>query len=312
MKAVVFDKKGYPVKLSLRDVEKPVPQPDEVLVKVYSASINAADYRLLQMGLPPKKKILGADVAGIIEAVGEKIQNLKIGDSVMGDLSNCGFGGFAEYVAAPEEAFIIKPAGMIFSAAAALPLAGTTALQAVRGKGKVEAGRRVLIMGSSGGVGTFALQLAKYYGAVVTALGSARNEEQMRGLGADVVLDYKKADLSRLEGKFDIILGINGRYPLAVYRKLLDSRGRCVIVGGSLRQIFGALAFGGMMSLGARKIGVLSAKSTREDMAFMADLVMEKKVLPVIDRCFTLDKTPEAFLHIRENHARGKVIINIR
>jgi NADPH:quinone reductase-like Zn-dependent oxidoreductase len=241
MQAVVFDKKNHPEKLSLRDVEKPVAKPDEVLVKVFSASINAADYRLLQMGISPKKKTFGADVAGIVEAVGEHTKKLKIGDCVLGDLSHYGFGGFAEYVAAPERAFIIKPEDMTFDEAASLPLAGTTALQAVREKGKVQKGDRVLIMGSSGGVGSFALQLAKYYGAFVTGVCSTRNQGLVQGLGVDEVLDYEKVDLSRLDRKFDLILGINGRYPLSVYRKLLDSRGRCVIVGGSLGQILGTL-----------------------------------------------------------------------
>jgi NADPH:quinone reductase-like Zn-dependent oxidoreductase len=213
MKAVIFDKKSTSEKLTCCDVEKPAPADNELLVQVYSSSVNAADYRMLQMGFPPKKKIFGADVAGVVEAVGNNVKDFKPGDSVIGELSDVGFGGFAEYVCASEKAFVHKPEELSFEYAASLPLAATTALQAIRNSGKAGKDSQVLIIGSSGGVGNYAIQIAKYYGAIVTGVCSARNEEQTRLMGADHVVDYKKVKLSQIEGRYDLIAGINGIIP---------------------------------------------------------------------------------------------------
>ena len=180
MKAIVYNKKNPSEKLTYCDVEKPVPNENELLIQIHATSVNAADYRMMKMGFPPKKKIFGADISGVVESVGINVKLFKPGDAVVGDLSDCGFGGFAEYVAAPEKAFILKPGEISFDEATALPLAGITALQALRDKGNVQKGQQVLIIGCSGGVGTFVVQLAKYFGAVVTGVCSTKKLEQTR------------------------------------------------------------------------------------------------------------------------------------
>lgn len=312
MKAVLFDKKSSTAKLTYRDVEKPTPKENELLIEIHSISINAADYRMIQMGFPPKKKIFGADISGIVEAVGQNIKKFKPGDHVIGELSDHGFGGLAEYVAAPEKAFIHKPEEISFEEAAALPLAATTALQAIRDKGEVKKGSQVLIIGSSGGVGIYALQIAKYYGAIVTGVCSSKNEEQSRLLGADHVIDYNKVKLSQLNKKYDLILAINGNYPLSTCKKLLMPHGRYVMVGGAYSQIFKGIFFGWIMSLGSRKMGFLAAKSNSDDLEFITKLALEGKIKTVIDRSFKLHETPDAIQYIKENHAKGKVMIRVR
>jgi NADPH:quinone reductase-like Zn-dependent oxidoreductase len=311
MKAVIFDKKSTSEKLTCCDVEKPAPAENELLVQVYEASINAADYRMLQMGFPPKKKIFGADVAGVVEAVGEKVNNFKPGDSVIGELSDVGFGGFAEYVCASEKAFIHKPDELSFEDAAAIPLAATTALQSIRNKGKIAQGSQVLIIGSSGGVGSYAVQIAKYYGAVVTGICSAKNAEQARLMGADHVIDYTNVKLSQIDGKYDLIVGINGSYSLRTCKKLLKPNGNYIMVGGSLGHIIKSILWGWMLSFGSRKIGFHTAKSNNDDLKFVVKLAAEGHIKPMIDRYFSLDETAEAFHYIREKHAKGKVIIKI-
>ncbi len=311
MKAVIFDKKSTSEKLTYCDVEKPALAENELLVQVYSASINAADYRMIQMGFPPKKKILGADVAGIVEAVGKNVKNFQPGDSVIGELSGVGFGGFAEYVCASENAFVHKPEELSFEHAAALPLAATTALQAIRNKGKIAQGSQILIIGSSGGVGTFAVQLAKYFGAMVTGICSAKNEEQTRLMGADHVIDYKKVKLSQIDGNYDLIVGINGSYSLRTCKKLLKPNGNYIMVGGSLSHIFKSILFGWIMSFGSKKIGFITAKPNIDDLKFIVQLAIEGMIKPLIDRSFSLSETAEAFNYIKKKHAKGKVIIKI-
>jgi len=311
MKAVIFDKKSTSEKLTYYDVEKPALTENELLVQVYSASINAADYRMLQMGFPPKKKIFGADVAGKVESVGKNVKNFQPGDSVIGELSGVGFGAFAEYVCASENAFVHKPEELSFENAAALPLAATTALQAIRNKGKTGKGSQILIIGSSGGVGTFAVQLAKYYGATVTGMCSSKNEEQTRFMGADQVIDYNKVKLSQIDGNYDLIVGINGSYSLRTCKKLLKPNGNYIMVGGSLGHIFKSILFGWIMSFGSKKIGFLTAKPNIDDLKFIVQLATEGKIKPVIDRSFSLSETAEAFNYIKKKHAKGKVIIKI-
>ena len=312
MKAVIFDKKSSTERLIYRDVEKPSPKENELLIEIHSVSINAADYRMIQMGFPPKKKIFGADISGIVEAVGKNVKKFKIGDHVIGDTSDHGFGGFAEYVAAPEKAFIPKPEELSFEEAAALPLAAITALQALRYKDGVKKDSQVLIIGSSGGVGTYALQIAKYYGAIVTGVCSSKNEEQTRLLGADYVIDYNKVKLSQLDKKYDLILAINGNYPLSTCKKLLKPQGRYIMVGGSYSQIFKAILFGWTMSFGSRKMSFLAAKSNSDDLEFITKLALEGKIKPVIDRRYNLDETPDAIQFLKEKHAQGKVMISVR
>ena len=311
MKAVIYDKKGSPDRLIYCDVEKPVPNDDEVLIKVISVSANAADYRSMKMGLIPKRKIFGADIAGRVESAGKNIRQFKPGDEVLGDLAGCGFGGFAEYAVAPEKALILKPAKISFEDAAALPMAAITALQALRVKGNIQKGQKVLIAGSGGGVGTFAVQLAKYFGGVVTAVCSSGNVELMSSLGADYVIDYTKEDFSKSHRSYDLILAINGNRSLPAYKRTLNPNGIYVMVGGALSQIFKSMLFGWLMSLGDKKMRTLAAKSSQKDLEFIVKLVEESRIRPVIDRRYSLDKTADALRYLSEGHARGKVVINV-
>jgi NADPH:quinone reductase-like Zn-dependent oxidoreductase len=309
MKAVVYNKKGSPEKLVYCDVDKPVPGEDEVLIKVHAVSINAADYRSMKMGLIPKRKIFGADIAGRIESVGKNISQFRNGDEVLGDLAGCGFGGFAEYVTAPEKALIIKPAKIAFEEAAALPMAAFTALQAMRDKGKIQKGQNVLIAGSAGGVGTFAVQLAKYFGAEVTGICSSKNMEQTKLLGADHVIDYTKEDFTKTNNRYDLILAINGNRSLSAYKRILAPNGIYVMVGGSMGQIFSSLLFGWLMSFGSKKMITQSGKSNKNDLEFLVKLLEDGAIKPVIERRYPLEKTGEAMSYLSEGHACGKVVI---
>jgi len=310
MKAVLYNKKGLPEKLSLAEIDKPVPKDDEVLIRVHAVSLNAADYRSMKMGIIPKKKIFGADVAGIVESAGKNVSVFKSGDEVMGDLASYGFGGLAEYVAAPEKAFIIKPRQVSFEAAATIPLAGITALQALR-KGNIQKRQKVLIVGSAGSVGPFAVQLAKHFGAEVTGVCSTKNINQTLALGADHVIDYSKENFLNGNERYNLILGINGNYPLFAYRRCLNPSGRYIMVGGSLSQIFKSLILGRLMSLGSRKMKSLAAKPNKEDLEFLASLLENGIIKPVIERRYTLDQASEAMNYISRGHASGKVIIMV-
>lgn len=310
MKAIVYNKKGSPDKLIYSDVEKPQPSNIEVLIKIHAVSANAADYRSMKMGIIPKRKIFGADIAGRVEAVGKNIRQFKPGDEVIGDLSDCGFGGFAEYAAAPEKALIQKPSNISFDEAAALPMAAITALQALR-KGKIQKGQKVLIVGSGGGVGTFAVQLAKYFSTVVTAVCSTKNVEQTTSLGADCVIDYTKEDFTKSDRRYDLIVAVNGNHSLSAYKRILNQNGIYVMVGGALSQIFKSILFGWLMSFGSKKMRFLSAKSNQKDLELLAKLVEDGKIKPVIDRRYSLDKAADAMRYLGEGHARGKVVINV-
>lgn len=234
MKAVVYHKKGSPEKLIYCDVDKPVPNDNEVLIKIHAVSVNAADYRSMKMGLIPKRRIFGADIAGRVESVGKNITQFKVGDEVMGDLAKFGFGGFAQYVTAPEKALIIKPAKISFEEGAALPMAALTALQALRDKGNIQKGQKVLIVGSAGGVGTFAVQLAKYFDTEITGVCGSNNALQTSSLGADYVIDYTKEDFKNNNKRYNLIVAINGNYPILAYKKNLTPNGIYVMVGGSI------------------------------------------------------------------------------
>lgn len=311
MKAVVYSKKGLPDKLIYSNVEKPATNDNEVLIKIHAVSANAADYRSMKMGLIPKKKIFGADISGKIESVGKNIQQFKIGQEVIGDLSDCGFGGFAEYAVAPEKVLVTKPAGISFVEAAALPMAALTALQALRKKGNIQKGQSVLVAGSGGGVGTFAIQLAKYFGANVTAVCSTKNVEQSRSLGADEVIDYTKEDFTKTDKRYDLILAVNGNRSLSEYKNLLNTNGVYVMIGGSLSQIIKSLLFGRFMSFGTKKMHSLAAKSNQKDLEFIVKLAEEGHIKPVIDKCYTLDKTADAIRYLSQGHAKGKVVITV-
>ncbi len=311
MKAVVYDKKAHPDRLVCSDVDNPVPGDNEVLIRVHSVSLNAADYRSMKMGLIPGKKIFGADIAGRVEAVGKRITEFKPGDEVAGDLAGYGFGGLAEYVTAPEKYIIHKPIQVSFEEAAALPMAGVTALQALRDKGGVAKGQKVLVVGSAGGVGSFAVQLAKHFGCETTGVCSTGNLQQTLSLGADHVIDYTREKFLDTDRRYDIILAINGNYPLSACRKMLNPGGNYVMVGGSLSQIFKSILFGWLLSIGTKKMRFLSAKPNIADLQLLMGLLEKGIIRPVIDRQYPLERTAEAMNYLIDGHAVGKVIVNI-
>lgn len=312
MKAVVYHKKGSPEKLVYSEIDKPVPGDNEVLIKVQAVSLNAADYRSMKMGIIPKRKIFGADIAGIIETAGKNIFQFKPGDEVMGDLASFGFGGLAEYVTAPEKALVAKPSQVSFEEAAAMPLAGLTALQALRDKGNIKKGQKVLIVGCAGGVGTFAIQLAIYFEAEVTGVCSPKNVQQTLSLGADHVIDYTKEDFSKSGKQYDLILGVNGNYSLMAYKRMLTKGGIYVMIGGSLSQIFKSLIFGRSFSLGSKKMKSLAAKANQKDLEFLAGLLEKGTIRPIIERRYPLEKAADAMNYLRQGHALGKVIIIVK
>lgn len=311
MKAVVYDKRNSTNALELKNIEKPIPCNNEVLVKIYAVSVNAADYRSMKLGSIPKRKIFGSDIAGRVEAVGKNINSLAIGDEVFGDISADGLGGFAEYVAVPENALALKPKGVTFEAAAAVPMAAVTALQAIRNKGKIQPGQKVLICGAGGGVGTFSVQLAKYFGADVTAVCSGNNIDLVNSLGVNHVINYKEIDFTKNSERYDLILAINGNYSLTAYKRLLTENGVCVVVGGALSQVLKSLLFGTIMSIGTKKVYTLVAKPSKKDLDFVMGLVASGKVKPVIDRYYQFHETAEAVRYLSGGHARGKVVITV-
>jgi NADPH:quinone reductase-like Zn-dependent oxidoreductase len=322
VKAMVFHRYGPPDVLKLEEVPRPPLGDDEVLVKVHAVGLNAADWHLLRgdpfllrlnYGLRrPKITILGADVAGVVEAVGKNVTRFRPGEAVFGDLSGCGFGGFAEYVRAPESALAPKPAGVTFEQAAATPMAAVTALQGLRDKGGIQPGQKVLIHGASGGVGTFAVQLARALGAEVTAVCSTGKLEQARALGAHRVIDYTREDFAQDGRRYDLILAANGARSIFEYRRALSPAGRYVCAGGSMKQIFQALLLGPLLSTaGRKKMAALMAAPNQADLSFVAERLASGALVPVIDRCYPLAELPEALRYLEAGHARGKVLIGL-
>lgn len=320
MKAVVYDRYGSPDVLRLEDTPKPTPRSEEVLVRVMAASVNAGDWHLMR-GKPravrlvyglrrPKFPVLGSDIAGYIEAVGDGVTAVKVGDAVFADLSDSGLGGFAEYTLAPAKMVVTKPDTLSFEEAAAVPVAAITALQGLR-KGQLQAGEEVLIHGASGGVGTFAVQIAKALGAHITAVCSTSKIVQARALGADTIIDYTKHDFSRQGKQYDLILAANGDRSIFDYRRALKPDGHYVNTGGEGRQLTQALLLGPLLSLGHKKMGNLLAKSNPQDLAFIRTLIDEGKVRPVIDRCYPLAQVAEAIGYVETGHAKGKVVIKV-
>jgi len=310
MKAIVYDRAGART-LVLRELEQPIPGKGEVLLRVRTCSINAADYRSMKLGVSARNGVYGADVAGTVVAVGEGVAKFAVGDDAMGDLALQGFGGFAEYATAPEAILARKPAELSFEAAATISLAGVTALQAVRVGGEILPGQRVLILGAGGGVGTYAVQLAKYRGAEVTAVCGTQNVEQTRTLGADRVVDYSQTDCFADGGTYDRILAINGKRALRDYSRALQPGGIAVIVGGALSQVFASMAFGFLYAGGGRRICTLVAKENAEHSAFLAELVRQGKIKPVIERVVPLEEAVEAIHYVSAGHAKGKVVIRM-
>ncbi len=319
MKAILHTRYGSPDVLQLEDVEKPAPKDGEVLIKIHAASVNAYDWHFLTadiflirlMGgglLKPKNTRLGADAAGRIEAVGKNVKLFQPGDEVFGMVR----GSFAEYVCVLENALALKPSNLSFEEAAAVPMAGITALQGLRDEARIRAGQTVLVNGASGGVGTFALQIAKLFGAEVTAVCSTRNVDQSRSLGADHVIDYTKEDFTRGGRRYDIIFAANGYHPLSAYKRALTPRGIYVMAGGSKSQIFQAMLMGWWISEAAgRKMRAFGAKRSQEDLAVLKELLEAGKVVPIIDRRYPLSAAADALGYLGQGHARAKVVINV-
>src|SRR5437870_3211869 len=325
MKAIVYCDYGL-ANLKLEDVEKPVPSDDQILVKVRAASVNPYDWhfvegtpkimRMMGVGLrKPKDTRLGVDFAGTVEAVGKNVTQFKPGDDVFGGKG----GAFAEYVCRRAEgAVALKPASITFEQAASVNIAGITALQAIRDKGKVQPGQKVLINGASGGVGTFAVQIAKTFGADVTGVCSTRNVDLVRSLGADHVIDYTKEDFAKGEQRYDVILDNVPNHSLSECRRILNPNGKYVMIGGGgpndSRWIgpFGRVINTMILSpFVSQKMGMMMADPSQKDLAVLADMMQSGKVKPVIDRTYKLSEVPQAIRYLEEGHARGKVIISV-
>ncbi|MCH7834661.1 MAG: NAD(P)-dependent alcohol dehydrogenase [Proteobacteria bacterium] len=322
MKAIVYRCYGSADVLGFEDVEKPTPADDEVLVKVVAASVNPLDWHymrgspyLMRLGIglgAPNDTSLGVDFAGTVEAIGRNVKRFKPGDEVFGGTS----GAFAEYVTVREDrALALKPANMTFEQSASVPIAGITALQALRDKGKIAPGKKVLINGASGGVGTFAVQIAKSFGAEVTGVCSTRNVEMVRSIGADHVIDYTQEDYTRSGQRYDLIIDNVGNHSLSANRRVLTSDGIFVIVGGPkgnwLRPLMNpikALVFSPFVG---QEFVMILAKLRKDDLAILGDLMQAGKVTPVIDRRYRLSEVPAAIRYSEEGHARGKIVIDL-
>jgi NADPH:quinone reductase-like Zn-dependent oxidoreductase len=323
MKAFVYTAYGPPDVLRLQELDKPMPKPDQVRVKVHAASVNYPDWsflrgrpflaRLMSGGLvEPKHSVLGADIAGQVEAVGVDVNQFQPGDEVFGDISACGFGGFAEYVSVPETALAPKPANLTYEEAAAVPMAGVVALQGLRDVGRVRSGQQVLIVGASGGNGSFAVQMAKAFGAEVTGVCSTRNVDLVRSLGADRVIDYVKEDFASSGPRYDLVLATAGYRSILDYSRALLPNGTYVAVGGSMGQIFQPMLLGPLISMGGRKRMLnLSAKPDQEDLVTVTALLESGQVVPLIDKVYPFSEIPAALRYYGTGRARGKVVITI-
>jgi NADPH:quinone reductase-like Zn-dependent oxidoreductase len=319
MKAIVYTEYGGPDVLRLAEVAKPVPNDDEVLIRVRAASVNAMDWRLVR-GTPffariiaggmlrPKSTRLGRDVAGEIEAIGPGVTDFKPGDEVFGAC----LGAFAEYACARTKRIALKPSNVSFEQAAAVPVAAITALQALRDKGRLKAEQKVLIDGASGGVGTFAIQIAKVLGAHVTAVCSSANVERAAALGADHVIDYTREDFTQNGEHYDLIVGANAHRSIFDYRRALSADGNYVMVGGGGTHMLQALLLAPLLSMsGRRKFGFQMAKANDTDLAILQEFLATGKIVPAIDRRYVLDDVAKAIRYVEEGHAKGKVVIAV-
>ena len=320
MKAILYTKYGPPDVLQLQEVEKPTHKDHQILVKVHAASINALDWRpftmpvllirLMSGGLSkPKDPKVGVDVAGTVEAVGKDVTEFQSGDEVFGVAP----GSFAEYTANGASKFVHKPTNVSFEQAAAVPVGAFTALQGLRDKRQIKAGQKVLIDGASGSVGIYAVQIAKTFGAEVTAVCSTRNLDMARSLGADHVIDYTRENFTKSGQRYDFIYAVNGYHPILAYRKALNPGGICVVAGGAFSQILQAMLFGSLISnFGNKKICFQGIATTpKEDLLVLKELLEGGKIVPIIDKCYPLHETAEAIKYLIEEHGRGKVVITV-
>jgi NADPH:quinone reductase-like Zn-dependent oxidoreductase len=318
MKAIVYTQYGSPDQLKLTEIDNPVPKDDEALVKVHATSLNALDWHLLRADpfiarfssglLRPKQTILGADFAGRIESVGSAVTRFKPGDAVFA----CKLGGLAEYICVPESKLVAKPHNLSFEQTAAIGTAAITALQGLRDIGKIQAGQKVLIHGASGGVGTFAVQLAKVFGAEVTAVCSTSKMEMAKKLGADFVIDYTREDFSRSGKQYDLIFAANGNRSLSDYERTLTPTGSYVMAGGTNFQMFQAILFGSIKSKkGGKNFRFFVANENAADLAYLKELIEAGKLMPVMDRSFPLSQTADAMRYLETGHAKGKIIVTV-
>jgi NADPH:quinone reductase-like Zn-dependent oxidoreductase len=324
MKAIVYKEYGSPAVLQFQDIEKPTPKDNEVLVKIHAASANPADWhtmratpflaRLVNGFFKPKNHKLGVDLAGHVEGVGRTVTQFRVGDDVFGCMPLNEMSSFAEYTCVKEDALVLKPANMTFEQAAAVPLAAFTALQGLRDTGHIQSGQKVLINGASGGVGTFAVQIAKSFGAEVTGVCSTRNLDMVRSIGADHVIDYTREDFTNNGQQYDLIYCAVGNRSITDYKRALKPQGACVVAGfTSLRLLFEHMLLGPRRSqAGGQQVGLMpTMKPNQKDLAFIRELLESGKVKPVIDRCYPLSETAEAIRYLEAGHARGKVVIAV-
>ncbi|MBE7531122.1 MAG: NAD(P)-dependent alcohol dehydrogenase [Chloroflexi bacterium] len=320
MKAVIYHNYGSPDVLKLADVEKPTPTDDQLLIKIHAVSINGADWEGL-IGKPlyarigglrkPGRPILGSDIAGRVESVGKNITEFKPGDELFGEIPGY-HGGFAEYVCTHGKTMALKPASLTFEEAAAIPQAGVIALRAIREKGQVQPGQKVLINGAGGSAGSFAIQLAKLYGAEVTGVDNVGKLDFMRSLGADHVIDYTREDFTRNGKQYDLILDVIAHRSVFAYKRALSPNGSCFFVGGSVAVLFQILLIGPWIRKSAdRNITFLAVPQNRKDLVAITELCETGKVVPVIDRRYSLSEVPEALRYVGEGRAKGKVVITL-
>jgi NADPH:quinone reductase-like Zn-dependent oxidoreductase len=319
MKAIVYTRYGTPDVLELKEVDKPIPKDDEVLIKVYAASLNDWDWGLLQGDfinrilngfVKPKIQTLGSDIAGRVEAIGKNVRKFKPGDEVYGDLSGT-WGGFAEYVCARENVLAIKPASMTFEEAAAIPQAAMLAVQGLIDKGKIQSGQKLLINGAGGGVGTFGVQIAKLWQCEVAGVDNAGKLEMMRSLGFDDVIDYAKEDFTRTGQQYDLILDAKTNRSIFNYLRALRTNGTYVTVGGSIMRLLQAFILGPLISMITKKKILIVALKPNKDLAYMNELFEAGKITCVIDGPYRLDEVPNAFRLFGKGLHKGKVVITV-
>lgn len=322
MKAIVLEKYGKPEDLKLKEIDKPQIKKNQVLVKVKAAAVNAGDWHLVRaepfmirlfFGLfKPKVNILGVDIAGVVEETGSEVTDFQPGDRVFGDLTNDGFGGYAEYAAISQNTLAIMPDNISFQEAAALPTSAGTALAALRDCAGIKQGDKVLVNGASGGVGAFSVQLARYFKAEVTAVCSSRKVDFIKTLRPDHIIDYQKEDFTRNNKKYDIIHAANGYQLLSEYKNSLTEQGTCCVSGGTTKQFLKMGLLGPLMSSKkGKKLKSFVVKPNSEDLTFLANLSAEGSIKPLIDRTYSLDEVPQAILDLEKGLAQGKFIIEI-
>ncbi len=322
MKAILCPAYGGPEILQLVEVEKPVPKENQVLVKVRAASVNTLDLTIRGVLLAriisgayskPKDPRVGVDLAGVVEAVGSAVTRFKPGDEVFGNAH----GAFAEYACARENTLVLKPSNVTFEAAASVPVAGLTALQGLRDKGHIQSGQKVAINGASGGVGTFAVQIAKAFGAEVTAICSTGNVDMARSIGADHVIDYTKEDFTKGSQRYDLIVAVNGFHPILDYRRVLNPSSTFVMAGMSkahiFRGLFEGLLLGPLVSrFSGQKLGFMGiAKVNQADLVVLKELLEAGKIVPVVEKTYPLSETAEALRYLETGHAKAKVVISV-